>query len=85
MPGEIYNVGGGTEMTNLELTKRILKMMELPESKITYVKDRQGHDRRYSVNYNKIKLLGYLPITNFNDKLEFTLNWYTRARTLESN
>lgn len=74
--GEIYNIGGGKELTNLELTKKLLTLTERDESSITYVQDRLGHDRRYSVNYSKIQELGYSPNLNFEHSLASTLTWY---------
>jgi len=74
--GEIYNIGGGTELTNLSLTKRLLHLIGRDESSIEYVQDRPGHDRRYSVNCNKIKKLGYAPIESFENRLLTTVEWY---------
>ena len=74
--GEIYNIGGGTELTNLELTKKLLNLLDKDDTFINYVPDRLGHDRRYSVNYGKIKELGYYPSQNFEDNLRLTLSWY---------
>lgn len=76
-PGEIYNIGGGTEITNLELTKILLNMMKKDEKYITYVEDRLGHDRRYSVDFRKIQDLGYIPSQNFEKNLESTVSWYS--------
>ena len=59
LPGEIYNIGGGTELTNVELTKKLLSLLKIDESRIEYVSDRLGHDRRYSVIVRKIETLGY--------------------------
>ena len=75
-PGEIYNIGGGKELTNLELTRIILKMMGKSESSIIYVKDRLGHDRRYSVSYQKIEQLGYSPESEFHKNLKKTIDFY---------
>ncbi len=75
-PGEIYNVGAGNELTNLELTKRILKLLGKPESLIQYVRDRPGHDRRYSLNCDKIKSLGWRCRYTFDKALEKTVEWY---------
>jgi len=72
-PGEIYNIGGGTEFTNLELTRMLIKLLDKDEGLIEYVPDRLGHDRRYSVNYTKIKNLGYSPSLNFNQNLSETI------------
>lgn len=75
--GEIYNIGGGTELTNLQITRLLLSMMGKPDSLIEYVADRLGHDRRYSVSYNKIAQLGYIPSTDFFNNLEKTIEFYT--------
>jgi dTDP-glucose 4,6-dehydratase len=75
--GEVYNIGGGTELTNLELTHKILKAMGVGEEFIQPVEDRKGHDLRYSVDISKInKELGYSPQVNFEEGLEQTINWY---------
>lgn len=77
LPGEIYNIGGGTELSNIELTKQILKIMNKDYDRIRFVEDRQGHDFRYSVNVEKIKRdLGYQPPTDFSKNLESTIEWY---------
>ena len=74
--GEIYNIAGGTEKTNIEVAKMILGFLGKPERLITFVKDRLGHDRRYSLDYSKIRELGWSPRTTFEDGLEKTVNWY---------
>jgi dTDP-glucose 4,6-dehydratase len=75
--GEIYNIGGGLELTNLELTKQILSAMNKPESEIEYVQDRKGHDLRYSVDWSKAqKEIGYSPQVDFAEGLLETINWY---------
>jgi dTDP-glucose 4,6-dehydratase len=75
--GEVYNIGGGTELTNVELTHKILKVMGVGEEFIQPVEDRKGHDLRYSVDISKInKELGYSPQVNFEEGLEQTINWY---------
>lgn len=76
VPGEIYNIGGGTELTNLELTEMLLLLLKKDNTFIEYVPDRLGHDRRYSVNYRKIQELGYSPRQNFQENLHLTLSWY---------
>jgi dTDP-glucose 4,6-dehydratase len=75
-PGEIYNIGGGTELTNLELTKMLLKFFDKGLEFIRHVEDRLGHDRRYSVNYSKIASLGYSPSPDFLGNLTTALEWY---------
>jgi dTDP-glucose 4,6-dehydratase len=75
--GEIYNIGGGTELTNVELTHKILKAMGVGKEFIQPVEDRKGHDLRYSVDISKInKELGYSPQVNFEEGLLQTINWY---------
>lgn len=75
--GEIYNIGGGRELNNLELTKLILEAMDSDESSIEYVEDRKGHDFRYSVDWSKIdNELGYKPQVSFEDGLRETIEWY---------
>jgi dTDP-glucose 4,6-dehydratase len=75
--GEIYNIGGGRELTNLEITHSILHAMGADESSIEYVEDRKGHDLRYSVDWTKInRELGYEPQVKFEDGLRDTINWY---------
>ena len=76
-PGEIYNIGGGLELTNLELAKQILSATNKTESEIEYVQDRKGHDLRYSVDWSKAqKEIGYYPQVNFAEGLLETINWY---------
>lgn len=74
--GEIYNVGGGNERPNVEITKFILKELGLGEELIERVKDRPGHDRRYSIDCRKLKKLGWEPKTGFEDGLTRTVSWY---------
>jgi dTDP-glucose 4,6-dehydratase len=74
--GEVYNIGGGNEKNNLEITKLILEILEKPESLITFVEDRLGHDRRYSLDSAKIMKLGWKPEWNFEGALTETINWY---------
>ncbi len=75
--GNIYNIGGETEMSNIELTKLLLKIMNKGEDFIEYVGDRKGHDFRYSVNWHKIKKeLEYAPTIRFEDGLREVVQWY---------
>jgi dTDP-glucose 4,6-dehydratase len=75
--GEIYNLGGGKELSNLDLTMRILDQFGFGTEKITHVKDRQGHDMRYSVSWEKAKIeLGYQPTVEFDKGLPATIEWY---------
>ena len=75
--GEIYNIGGGTELTNIELTEKILSLMGKDESSVKYVEDRKGHDLRYSVDISKISgELGYSPKVDWETGLKETIEWY---------
>jgi dTDP-glucose 4,6-dehydratase len=75
--GEIYNIGGGTEMTNLEITTVILNHFGLSESSIEYVSDRLGHDQRYSVDCSKaMNEIGYKPEIDFTSGIADTIDWY---------
>jgi dTDP-glucose 4,6-dehydratase len=76
--GEIYNIGGGHEKSNLEITRKILDLLSRDESMIEYVKDRPGHDFRYSLDCSKLHALGWKPIHSFDEALEETVTWYTR-------
>ncbi len=78
--GEIYNIGAGQEMTNLELTDMMLAMLGKDKSSIEFVKDRPGHDKRYSLNIDKIKALGWSPRHSFKSALELTIDWYEKNR-----
>ncbi|MEV6569375.1 dTDP-glucose 4,6-dehydratase [Streptomyces kronopolitis] len=76
-PGEVYNIGGGTELSNRELTDLLLETCGASPAMIEYVADRKGHDRRYSVNWGKIHTeLGYKPRKDFADGLAETVVWY---------
>lgn len=75
--GEVYNVGGHNEMTNIDIVKLILKGLDKPESLIKFVEDRAGHDRRYGIDPTKIhNELGWLPETKFADGIKKTIRWY---------
>lgn len=75
--GEVYNVGGHNEMSNIDIVKLICKELGKPESLITYVTDRKGHDRRYAIDPTKIhRELGWLPETKFSDGIKKTIQWY---------
>jgi len=76
--GEIYNIGGGNELTNLDITKIILRHLHKDESCIEHVQDRPGHDLRYALDCKKIKKLGWRPKHDFNQAIEQTINWYER-------
>ena len=80
--GEVYNVGGHNEHTNLEVVKTVLRELGKPESLITFVTDRPGHDRRYAIDPGKIHAeLGWLPRTSFDDGIRQTVRWYLDNRT----
>ena len=75
--GEVYNIGTGHEIENVELTKMILAEMGFGKEMIEPVKDRPGHDRRYAINFKKIKKdLGWKPEKDFKDGLKETISWY---------
>ena len=74
--GEIYNIGGENEKTNLEITENILALLKKDDSLIEYVKDRPGHDFRYSLNCSKLRALGWKPSQSFEEGLRDTISWY---------
>ena len=74
--GEVYNVGGGNEMSNLEITRRILELVDRPDTLVRHVPDRQGHDRRYSLDSSRLRALGWAPAVPFESGLEQTVQWY---------
>lgn len=75
--GEVYNIGGGNERSNIEIARMILRVLNKPDSLISYVKDRPGHDRRYALDSTKIeKELGWKPINGFEEAIIRTINWY---------
>lgn len=77
IPGEVYNVGGHNEKTNIEVVKTVLRYLSKPESLITYVKDRAGHDLRYAIDPSKITdALGWKPETEFDSGMKKTIEWY---------
>ena len=76
-PGQIYNIGGHNEKTNLEITRLILEAMNKDESYIEYVEDRLGHDRRYAICNDKITgELGWKPAVSFEEGILLTIDWY---------
>lgn len=75
-PGEIYNVGAGHEVTNLEITHTLLDLLGQPKSLVRHVQDRPGHDRRYSVDTTRLRALGWKPRHEFRQTLERTVDWY---------
>jgi dTDP-glucose 4,6-dehydratase len=74
--GEIYNIGGENEKTNLEITEKILALLKKDDSMIEYVEDRPGHDLRYSLNCSKLRALGWKPSQSFEEGLIDTVRWY---------
>ncbi len=78
--GEVYNIGGSSELTNLDITHRILAALDKDESMIEYVEDRKGHDFRYSLDCNKLKKMGWKPKYDFDTALNSTIAWYVNNR-----
>lgn len=77
--GEVYNIGGHNEKTNMEITKLILNAMGKDETSIEYVKDRLGHDRRYAISNDKIQSeLGWSPSLTFEEGIKITIDWYLK-------
>jgi dTDP-glucose 4,6-dehydratase len=75
-PGEVYHVAGTAELTNLELTRRLLDLLGASPDLVRQVEDRKGHDRRYSLDDRKLRALGYAPRVSFDEGLESTVRWY---------
>ncbi|OQX89061.1 dTDP-glucose 4,6-dehydratase [candidate division KSB1 bacterium 4484_87] len=78
--GEVYNIGAGNERNNLEITGIILSELEKPKELMTFVKDRPGHDRRYSVDCSKLHALGWQPKHSFQEAMKLTIDWYKDNR-----
>jgi dTDP-glucose 4,6-dehydratase len=74
--GETYNIGGGNERENRDITRKILEVTGKPDTLIKRVADRQGHDRRYSIDMSKVESMGFRCATNFDDALRRTVQWY---------
>lgn len=74
--GDVYNIGTGNELTNEDLTRKILSSLGCGDNMIEYVKDRPGHDRRYSVDANRLRALGWVPRYTFEQGLDATVQWY---------
>jgi dTDP-glucose 4,6-dehydratase len=74
--GEVYNIGGGNEVRNIDLTHTLVRLSDRPESLIKPVQDRQGHDLRYSLDTTKLRKLGWRPEVPFDDGLKDTVRWY---------
>jgi len=75
-PGEAYNIGGGSEKTNRDVTQQILHVLDKPQDLIRRVSDRPGHDRRYALDCTKLKGLGWTPRHSFEDAMRQTIEWY---------
>ncbi|MBO4270777.1 dTDP-glucose 4,6-dehydratase [Microbispora triticiradicis] len=75
-PGEVYNIGGGVELSNLDLTRRILDAFGAGWEMVEHVPDRPGHDRRYALDSGKIRAIGYEPLTGFDEGLADVVRWY---------
>ena len=74
--GEIYNIAGGNERQNIVVTRKILELLGKTEDLITFVKDRPGHDRRYSIDASKLKSLGWAPQMDWEEGMAGTVHWY---------
>jgi len=82
IPGQVYNIGGNNEQTNMEITRLLLEMLGKDDSSIEYVPDRLGHDRRYAIDASKIlKELGWQPAVKFSDGLRHTVQWYKQNQS----
>jgi dTDP-glucose 4,6-dehydratase len=77
-PGEVYNIGGGNEVRNVDLTHRLLELVGRPPTFIRRVEDRPGHDRRYSLDTRKLRAMGWSPARDFEAGLAETVDWYRR-------
>ena len=75
-PGEAYNVGGGSSLANVDLTERLLTLLDRPRSLIRHVTDRAGHDRRYALDWSKLAALGWAPRVELEEGLASTVTWY---------
>jgi dTDP-glucose 4,6-dehydratase len=75
-PGEIYNIGGGAEKTNIEITDKIIELLGKDQSVIEHVKDRPGHDLRYSLDCSKLMKMGWKPEYSFDEAMKNTVEWY---------
>jgi dTDP-glucose 4,6-dehydratase len=77
-PGEVYNIGGGEERSNIEIARRIVELVGAAPELLVHVADRPGHDRRYALDCRKIRALGFRPRVGFEEGLERTVRWYRR-------
>jgi dTDP-glucose 4,6-dehydratase len=78
--GEVYNIGTGYEITNLDLINKLLQILNLNTEQIEYVKDRLGHDRRYAIDSTKLRNLGWMPYFDFDTAMHKTIDWYTENK-----
>jgi dTDP-glucose 4,6-dehydratase len=79
-PGVLYNIGAGTELSNLELAERIVQLVGVSDDLIAFVADRPGHDFRYGVSADRVRGLGWEPSIPFDDGLASTVDWYREHR-----
>jgi dTDP-glucose 4,6-dehydratase len=79
-PGDAYNVGGGNERPNIEITRRVLELTGRDESLVRHVTDRPGHDRRYALDTTRLRSLGWAPQHDFDEALARTVEWYRERR-----
>lgn len=86
LPGEVYNIGSGYEISNHKLAEKLISFFDANENVITFIKDRLGHDKRYSLNFNKAKVnLGYEPSISFDKGLKDTIEWFiAKQKTFKS-
>lgn len=79
--GDVYNIGGRNERTNVDVVKTILRLLQKPESLITYIEDRPGHDLRYAIDATKIEMeLGWVPVYQFETGMLQMIEWYLNHR-----
>jgi dTDP-glucose 4,6-dehydratase len=83
--GEVYNIAGDTELTNLDITRLLLKYFKLDETYISYVSDRKGHDFRYALNSSKIQKIGFKNKVEFKQGIESTILWYKNNKDWYTN
>jgi dTDP-glucose 4,6-dehydratase len=80
-PGEVYNIGGGSERRNIDITRMILDRLKKPPTLLRHVPDRPGHDRRYALDCTKLRALGWSPRVSFDEGMERTIRWYVENRS----
>ena len=79
--GEVYNIGGGNERKNIDVTRRILERLDKPPDLLRHVTDRPGHDRRYALDCSRLQALGWAPQARFEAALDETIAWYRSHRS----